>query len=178
MPRLVLLDLGMVARLTRAESGAFIGFLQAVGRGDGAAAARCVLRFAESQRCSAADAEAFTREMATFFRTSCRGFGTNVKFGAVLRGVLTLVRRYRVTLDANYMTLVTNVLCLEGMAATLLPEYNVLDAARPLLLAHRYLPRPLFRAALPLVARAKELAQGIAAIGSHLGSHLQIQVYH
>lgn len=48
----------------------------------------------------------------------------------VLRGVLSLVRKHRVSLDANYMTLVMNVLCLEGMAAALLPNYNVLDAAR------------------------------------------------
>ena len=60
-------------------------------------------------------------------------------------------------LDANYMTLVMNVLCLEGMAAVLLPDYNVLDAARPLLAAHRRLPRPVFVAALPLLRRIKGL---------------------
>ena len=41
----------------------------------------------------------------------------------VLRGVLSLVRKHRVSLDANYMTLVMNVLCLEGMAGALLPKY-------------------------------------------------------
>ena len=35
------------------------------------------------------------------------------------------------------MTLVMNVLCLEGMAGALLPDYNVLDAARPLLTSKR-----------------------------------------
>ena len=39
-------------------------------------------------------------------------------FGEVLRGVLGLVRVHKVTLDANYMTLVMNVLVLEGMAGT------------------------------------------------------------
>ena len=34
----------------------------------------------------------------------------------VLRGVLGLVRTHRVSLDANYMTLVMNILVLEGMA--------------------------------------------------------------
>ena len=34
----------------------------------------------------------------------------------VLRGLLKLVRKHRVALDANYMTLVMNVLCLEGSA--------------------------------------------------------------
>ncbi|EOD17069.1 putative ABC1 family protein [Emiliania huxleyi CCMP1516] len=107
---LALLDVGM--------ADAFIGFLNAMGAGDGAAAAR---------------------------------------FGEVLRGVLALVRDRGVAIDANYMTLVTNVLCLEGMAGTLVPEYNVLDAARPLLDAHRALPRPLFRLAMPLVASLKRV---------------------
>ena len=67
-----------------------------------------------------------------------------------MRGVLE--PKNRVTLDANYMTLVMNVLCLEGMAQALLPSYNVLDMARPLLDAHKLLPRPLFGVALPAVS--------------------------
>ncbi len=155
-PRLTLLDVGMVARLTRSESDAFIGLLHAMGAGDGAAAARAVLRFSEAQTCVEDGAvAAFTADMADLFVERCRGFGTGVEFGSVLRGVLGLVRTHRVALDANYMTLVMNVLCLEGMAAALLPDYNVLDAARPLLSAHRRLPRPLFITALPTLRRIK-----------------------
>ncbi|EOD35762.1 putative ABC1 family protein [Emiliania huxleyi CCMP1516] len=95
--------------------------------------------------------EEFEADMSDLFRRTCRGFGE------VLRGVLALVRDRGVAIDANYMTLVTNVLCLEGMAGTLVPEYNVLDAARPLLDAHRALPRPLFRLAMPLVASLKRV---------------------
>ena len=72
--------------------------------------------------------------------------------------VLSLVRRHRVSLDANYMTLVMNVLCLESMALVLLPGYNVLDAAKPLLVAHKRLPRPLFRLLLPTVQSLKRLS--------------------
>ena len=154
-PRIVLLDVGMVARLTKAESDAFIGLLHAMGAGDGVAAARAVLRsaephdvwprprprprpdpdptpartrFAESQEvCHTPERiAAFATDMDELFARTCRGFGTNVDFGEVLRGVLGLVRRHRVTLEANYMTLVMNVLCLEAMAAVLLPQYNVL----------------------------------------------------
>ena len=71
--------------------------------------------------------------------------------------MLSLVRTHRVTLEANYMTLVMNVLCLEGMAGALLPSYNVLDAAQPLLQAHRRMPRPLFRLAMPSIRRIKGL---------------------
>lgn len=157
-PRLVLLDVGMVARLTSDESSAFIGLLHAMGAGDGAKAARVVLRFSEKQTCTGKAARrAFERDMARLFKERCKGFGTNVEFGPVLKGVLSLCRQHRVSLDANYMTLVMNVLCLEGMACALLPEYNVLDAARPLLTAQRRLPRLFFRFSLPLVRRLKGL---------------------
>ena len=154
-PVLSLIDLGMVARLTRDESQAFIGFIQAIGAGDGAAAARRVLKFSANQEC--ATPLEFEADMVHFFRETCRGYGTNVAFGVVLKGVLGLVRKHRVTLDANYMTLVMNVLCLEGMAQALLPSYNVLDMARPLLDAHKLLPRPLFGVALPAVVALKRL---------------------
>jgi predicted unusual protein kinase regulating ubiquinone biosynthesis (AarF/ABC1/UbiB family) len=39
-PRLVLVDAGMVAQLVPEEQEAFIGLLQCMGAGDGAAAAR------------------------------------------------------------------------------------------------------------------------------------------
>jgi len=154
-PTLVLIDAGMVARLRPIESKNFIGFLQAVGAGDGARAARAVLGFSDQQTCE--DRDGFATDMAEFFRTDCRGYFTGVEFGHVLRGVLGLVRKHKVALDANYMTLVMNVLCLEGMARALLPDYNVLDAARPLLTAHKRLPAPVFRLALPLIFSFKKL---------------------
>jgi len=162
-PRIVLLDVGMVARLTPRESGAFIRLLHAMGAGDGAAAARAVLRFAESQEvCVGRErVRAFTEDMRLLFQERCRGYGTNVEFGSVLRGVLGLVRVHRVALEANYMTLVMNVLCLESMAKELLPEYNVLDAARPLLATHRRLPSLAFRTALPLLRTVKKLRDAI-----------------
>ena len=45
------------------------------------------------------------------------------------------MQRSRVRIGANYMTLVVNAMCLDGMAQALAPGYNVLDAAAPLLKA-------------------------------------------
>ena len=114
----------MVARLTPQESDAFIGLLHAIGAGDGRAAAAAVLQFSTSPQevCNTESLRtAFADDMEALFAERCRGFGTNVKFGEVLRGVLNLVRTHRVSIEANYMTLVMNVLCLEGMARALLP---------------------------------------------------------
>ena len=166
-PRIVMLDVGMVARLTRAESRAFIALLHAMGAGDGAAAARAVLRFAARQEvCVGRErVRAFTADMRDLFAARCRGYGTGVEFGSVLRGVLGHVRTHRVTVEANYMTLVMNVLCLESMAKELLPAYNVLDAARPVLATQRRLPPFAFRATLPLLRSVKGLRDAIWLLG-------------
>ena len=47
---------------------------------------------------------------------------------------------------ANYATLVMNALCLDGMARSLLPGYNVLDRAEALLRLNKVVGRaPLLR---------------------------------
>ena len=50
-----------------------------------------------------------------------------------------LIRKYQIRIDANYATLVVNVLCIESLARQTFPTYNVLDAARPLLESYRRL---------------------------------------
>ena len=47
------------------------------GGGDGAAAARCVLRFSDSQACTAR--EEFEADMSDLFRRTCRGYGTGIQ---------------------------------------------------------------------------------------------------
>ena len=63
-------------------------------------AARRVLKFSAAQEC--ATPLEFEADMVRFFRETCRGYGTNVAFGVVLKGVLGLVRKHRVTLDGCY----------------------------------------------------------------------------
>jgi hypothetical protein len=55
---------------------------------------------------SAEHRAAFARDMVDLFEERCRGYGTNVDVGHVLRGVLGLVRKHRVRIDANFATLV------------------------------------------------------------------------
>ena len=81
--------------------------------------------------------EKFKEEMCNFFAESCRGYGTDVDVGNVLRGVLGLIREHHVRIDANFATLTVNALCVESLARRVCPTYNVLDAARPLLESYR-----------------------------------------
>lgn len=134
-PTIVLVDLGMVVHLTEEEQLHFVGLLRALGFGDGRKAAEHVLHFTAPgfQACVGPCADAFAEDMVELFGRICRGFGTNVDFGEVLRGILQLVRKHEVTISANYATMVVNALCLDGMATGLEPEYNLLDGCAPLL---------------------------------------------
>ena len=174
-----LVDAGMVAQLTDEEGSVFIGLLSCLGSGNGREAAHFALLFSHENHhgISPADQQAFTDDMQLLFQHTCRGYGTNVDVGEVLRGVLGtcvcvtiagdscvwsvlrrplfgslrllsrfslslspgLIRKYQIRIDANYATLVVNVLCIESLARQTFPTYNVLDAARPLLESYRRL---------------------------------------
>lgn len=142
--QVTLVDAGMVAQLDNNESTNYIGLISALGEGDGRAAAEAILKFKSdgnaSSDLSAEEKEAFTIDIIELFEERCRGYGTNVDFGNVLRGVLGIVRKHHVQLGANYATLVVNSLCLDGLAKRVCPTYNLLDASKPLLRAYRALP--------------------------------------
>jgi len=80
--------------------------------------------------------EAFINDMEQLFIEKCRGYGTNVDLGETLRGVLNLIKKHRVRIEADYATLVVNALCIESLAKRVCPSYNVIDAAKPLLRSH------------------------------------------
>lgn len=151
--KIVLVDAGMVAKLLDAEKENFIGFLEALGEGNGAEAATHVLQFSSNLHPDTNKA-AFTEDMDTLFKRVCRGYGTHVDIGNVLRSVLKLIREHRISIDVNYATLIMNVLCLDGLAQSLIPGYNILDAAKPLLQFHRFCKKSVglfaFNAAAPL----------------------------
>lgn len=153
---IVLVDAGMVAKLTKTEQRNFIGMLTAMGDGNGHAAARFIMKFSSSS--SSGDShysketqEYFQRDMSELFSKVCRGYHHNTDIGEVLRGVLNLCRSHKIRIDANYATLVMNVLCLDGMAKALMPDYNILDGAKVLLQLNKFATRlPILRVFLPL----------------------------
>jgi aarF domain-containing kinase len=131
--RVCLVDAGMVARLTDEESSTFIGLLASLGEGNGKLAAKFALRFSVENNMDDQEQEQFCQDMADLFAERCKGYGTCVEVGNVLRGILGLIRKHKVRIDANYATLVVNCLCVETLARRVCPAYNLLDAAEPLL---------------------------------------------
>lgn len=129
----------MVAQLTERESSNFIGLLASIGEGNGREAASFALKFSLENDLDEQEREAFCEEMEALFQHECKGYNTDIDVGLVLRGILGLIRKHHVRIDANYATLVVNVLCIESLARNVCPSYNVLDAAKPLLRTYRRL---------------------------------------
>ena len=163
------------------ESDRFVGLIEAIGAADHRAAAKNLgLDPANEKNLSREQVRSTTA--GGIFREKCRGYGTGVDFGDVVRGLLELVRKHRVRIGAQYATLVINALCLDGMAGDLLPGYSVLDGARPLLSAHRWFvsrgipvlgPFVFRRLCLPVAWRLKGLYDAVAgaACNALLGHH-------
>ena len=128
----------MVATLTNREQTNFIGFIEAIGEGDAILATHCLLDFSKIGRKQYTNQhiKLIQSDMIILFNQICRGYNTNVNIGNVLRGILNIIRIHHIVIETNYATLVMNILCLESMAKSLLPSYNVIDAARPLLQLH------------------------------------------
>lgn len=89
---ITLVDAGMVAQLTDEESSIFIGLLASLGEGNGKEAAEFALQFSLENHFPKKEKEAFIEDMEALFAERCRGYGTNVDVGDVLRGILGLIR--------------------------------------------------------------------------------------
>jgi aarF domain-containing kinase len=157
---IILVDAGMVAKLTREEQKNFVGLLAALGEGDGLMAADFVLNFSVNNNHSEELRMKFRTSMQEFFDLKCRGYYTGVNLGEVLRGVLNLCRIHKITINSNYATLVMNALCLDGLVVALLPNYNILDAAKMFFRFHtkclKYHCLPMSRFIIPLARIIKK----------------------
>merc|ERR1712194_100638 len=79
------------------------------------------------------------RDIEAMCASKCRGYGTGIDVGDVVRDMMQLMYRHEVPIDGNYATLVANMLCLEGMSRALEPQFSIIDVAFPLLRLHEKL---------------------------------------
>ncbi len=134
-PQLVLLDFGLAEQLTPAVRHHFISFLLAIAAGNGAAAGRHLLCWSHRQSCP--DPAAFRRAVCELFDAACNVHApAGINLDAVMKAVMGLARRYSVSIDSEYASLVISVCVLVGFASALDPGVNLMDAAIPTLLAY------------------------------------------
>jgi predicted unusual protein kinase regulating ubiquinone biosynthesis (AarF/ABC1/UbiB family) len=125
--QLVLLDFGLAEQLTDEVRHHFISFLNAISAGDGLCAARHLLRWSHTQACD--DPRGFTSDVMDLFSDRCQiSSEAGIDLDGVMKAVLGLARKWGVSIDSCYASLVISVCVLVGFAQALDPRVNIMDA--------------------------------------------------
>ena len=165
---IVLLDYGLAEALSPRVRQHFIGFLMAIGSGDGRAAADHLLAWAPTGSANepCRDVAGLRRDLDLLFRRAC-GLSTQhererlaaarasgailddptqsrgVDLDVVLQSTLALCRVHGLAVSSQYAALVVGVCVIVGFATALDPGVNLMDASVPCLLAYAITGRVL-----------------------------------
>jgi len=145
-PRLMLLDVGMVAKLSEDEQKKMLTFFKGVSERDGESVAKAILAFRPAQEeagsASARDDESFTTEVVQMFQTIREIYpegthaiesegvteeGGYIGMGEMLGDLLGTCRRYCVTIDGGVTSVILTATLVEGFQRKLDSSISVLD---------------------------------------------------
>jgi len=128
--KICLLDFGIVGKLTEEEKIEIIGLLTGVIKGD----SEKILRIFEtmgSLENEEIDRRKLKREIDDYLEKyrdiSVREIDLNVLFDEIF----SLMRKYSISIPANFSLLARTVLTLEGVASIIYPEYNLFEYLQP-----------------------------------------------
>lgn len=143
-----LLDFGMVGRLDRTGREQFADLIYAVAQRDAAAAASAVVRMTLHDEGHEPDLRRLEADLAEFIDVNVPGSLRDLSFGKLVRELFDLLRRHRLFIPADLVTMLKAAATAERLVAQLDPELNVIAAAEPYvrrIKLDRYKPRRLLR---------------------------------
>ncbi|KAK9817109.1 hypothetical protein WJX72_009682 [[Myrmecia] bisecta] len=129
-PQLVLLDVGMVAELTRQDQMNLVSFFKAITSKDGHALAQNILGFSENQTCP--QPEAFVQDMTHLFD----GLDLDTiseKTSEIIGDMMEKIRQHQVSLKGVVSTVVVTTMVLEGWSTKLNPDIKIMNALKEIL---------------------------------------------
>lgn len=126
LPRLVLLDVGMTARLTSDDQHNMLSFFKSLTTMDGSAVADAVMTFSET---AVPDPVAFRQEMASMF-AALDPEHLRMNTQEVIGDMMDTIRRHGVHIRGVVSTVVITTMVLEGWSTKLNPDIRVLDTLR------------------------------------------------
>eukprot|EP00934_Nitzschia_sp_Nitz4_P001785 Nitzschia sp. Nitz4//scaffold114_size70088//7849//9373//NITZ4_005968-RA/size70088-augustus-gene-0.0-mRNA-1//1//CDS//3329533396//1785//frame0 len=139
---IVFLDAGIANSLSRDDQRNLVDLFRAVIFNDGARAGRLMVERAKHETCSQVQGgvDAFANGVAEivseFHDRRKEGLTLGaVRIGSLLSRVLDLCRIHGVEIDPAMASVVLSTLVLEGLSRSLSPELNLLDFAKPFLIA-------------------------------------------
>jgi len=137
-PQLVILDVGLVTRLTARDWRNFLDLFKAVISGNADQAATLMIERSRHRYATAEEEAKFKREMAEVINDVMLQDLQHVEVGRVLQRVLDVGRRNHVGIESNFSSLVLGTVVVEGLARQLNPDINfVLEAAPFLVMSPR-----------------------------------------
>ncbi|XP_034541258.1 uncharacterized aarF domain-containing protein kinase 2 [Notolabrus celidotus] len=132
--QLVLLDAGIVAKLSDHDLANFKAVFTAVVLRQGERVAELILNHARANDCQ--DVPQFKKEMAELVDhalSNTLSLG-KIQVGDLLSRVFGLLIKHKVKLESNFASIVFAIMVLEGLGRSLDPNLDILDLAKPLLL--------------------------------------------
>lgn len=129
-PKLVLLDVGMVAELTPEDQHNLVGFFKALTSQDGEALGQNILDFSENQTCP--DPKAFVKDMKTLF-TGLQLESISEHTSEIIADMMEKIRLHQVNLKGVVSTVVVTTMVLEGWSSKLNPDIKIMDALKDIL---------------------------------------------
>lgn len=134
-PKLVILDTGLAVNMKVQDNKNFVDLLHAVAMKDGRRTATLMVERTPGDRSKVIDEDVFIEGVASLVERA-RGKGMSLgKYGLgdILAQMLQLAYHHRVKLETSFVTVVTSIIIVEGVARQLDPSIDVIEAATPYL---------------------------------------------
>ncbi|KAJ9526905.1 hypothetical protein QJQ45_017721 [Haematococcus lacustris] len=131
-PKLILLDTGMIAELSKPDQAGLITFFRALTKQDGAGLGQAILDMSERHTCK--NPEAFVAALAAMFDALDPDY-IHRHTSRVIESIIDTLRQHQVTLKSTVSTVVVTTLVLEGWSSKLNPDMRILDHMRDMLQA-------------------------------------------
>lgn len=129
LPRLVLLDVGMTARLTGEDQRNLVGFFSSLAAMDGGGLADSILKFSEKD---AANPKQFKTEMTELFEALEPDY-MRENSQQVIGWMMDTIRKHQVHLKGVVSTVVFSSMVLEGWSTKLNPDIRIVETLKEIL---------------------------------------------
>jgi len=129
LPRLVLLDVGMTARLTNDDQRNLVGFFSSLAAMDGGGLADSILKFSEKD---AANPSGFKSDMAELFDALDPDY-MRENSQQVIGWIMDTIRKHQVHLKGVVSTVVFSSMVLEGWSTKLNPDIRIVETLKEIL---------------------------------------------
>ncbi len=158
------LDFGMMGRLDRHVREAFADLVHAIADRNETAATGALLRLTDRDEDDGPDYRRLERDFSEFIDVNVVVSLRDLDFGRLMHGLLDLVRRHRLRIPPDIVTMIKAAVTAERTAVQLAPDLNMVAAAEPYvrkLKMDRLRPRRVMRELLNSGGEVLQLAREI-----------------